>query len=308
MTEGKIMIAFSGLKGIIDFTLLLESFNSEGCRHKKKDKMKDRKEREEDILYAPEDLALFRDIVKALVRGQAKFPSPGAVVAAAGLAFLGRTYGAHTLEREGPERLIINLRELDCFTFLENAVVLERLVRTGLTDFADYAATLQRLRYRRGIVNGYASRLHYFSDWLCDAQEKGCVRNMTEALGGQRLLKPVSFMTQHRESHPALEDTETRRQLREIEERITARVKHFLPREKLRSVEDQILDGDLLAITTNMDGMDVAHVGLALRLRRRVHLLHASRLAGKVLISPETLYGYLMKKKERTGVMVARVT
>jgi hypothetical protein len=55
-----------------------------------------------------------------------------------------------------------------------------------------------------------------------------------------------------------------------------------------------------------MPGMDVAHVGIALRRRGRIHLLHASRLAGKVLISPETLYGYLMKKKERTGVMVAR--
>jgi len=66
-------------------------------------------------------------------------------------------------------------------------------------------------------------------------------------------------------------------------------------------------NGDILAITTDMPGMDVTHVGIAFRLRRRVHLLHASRLAGKVLISPETLYGYLIKKKGRTGVIVARV-
>jgi len=270
--------------------------------------MKDRPGRKEDILYAPEDLAIFQDIVATLVRGRERFSSPGTGVAAVGLAFLGRPYGTNTLEREGAERLVINLRELDCFTFLENAVVLERLVRAGTAHFAEYAATLQRLRYRKGMIAGYASRLHYFSDWLCDAQEKGYARNITEALGGQCLLKPISYMTQHRESYPALEDAGQYRQMRAIEKRITARVTHFLPREKLRSVEDQILDGDLLAITTNMDGMDVAHVGLALRLRRRVHLLHASRLAGKVLISPETLYGYLMKKKERTGVMVARVT
>ncbi len=270
--------------------------------------MKDRAKREEDILHAPEDPVLFRKIIENMVRLQAKGLSPEAGVAAAGLAFLGRPYGTNTLERKGPERLILNLRELDCFTFLENAVVLERLVRTGATDFADYAATLKRLRYREGILEGYASRLHYFSDWLGDAEAKGFVRNMTKALGGQRLEKPISYMTHHRESFPALEDAQTFRQIRDIEERITAGLNYFLPREKLRDIEGQLQDGDLLAITTSVDGLDVAHVGIALRQRRRVHLLHASRLAGKVLISPETLYGYLRKKKERTGLLVARVT
>jgi len=270
--------------------------------------MKDRPGRKEDILYAPEDLAIFQDIVATLVRGRERFSSPGTGVAAVGLAFLGRPYGTNTLEREGAERLVINLRELDCLTFLENAVALERLVRTGATAFAAYTAILQRLRYRKGIPAGYSSRLHYFSDWLFDAQEKGFVQTITKDLGGQRLQKPISYMTQHRESYPALEDGEQCRLLREIEERITARPLYFLPREKLRLIEDQIREGDLLAITTDVDGMDVGHVGIALRRRHRVHLLHASRLAGQVLISPETLYGYLMKKKERTGVMVARVT
>jgi len=264
-------------------------------------------EREKTILYTPEDPPLFRAIVKTLARDRVNALSPGAGVVAAGLAFLGTRYGAYTLEREGLERLIINLRELDCFTFLENAVVLERLVRTGATNFADYAATLQRLRYRNGIMDGYASRLHYFSDWVHDAEEKGFARNVTAAIGGQQLLKPVHYMTQHPESYPALENGETCRRMREIEERISSLRLYFLPRESLRSVEDQIRNGDILAITTDMPGMDATHVGIAFRLRRRVHLLHASRLAGKVLISPETLYGYLIKKKGRTGVIVARV-
>jgi len=287
----------------------LESLNPKPMQAEKQDEMRDRVNREENILHAPEDLLLYREIVETLERGQAKVLYPGAGMVAAGLAFLGRPYGERTLdlERNGPERLIINLRELDCFTLVENAVVLERLVRAGATDFADYAATLQRLRYRKGIIGGYASRLHYFSDWLADAEEKGFIRNVTAALGGKPLRKAISFMTQHPGNYPAFEDGETFRQMREIEEGIASRPLIFLPREKLRTAEGGIEDGDLLAITTNMAGMDVAHVGIALRLRHRVHLLHASRLAGKVLISPETLYGYLMKKKGRTGVMVARV-
>lgn len=273
--------------------------------HQERD-MEGGKEREGALLYSPDDLLIFRERVETLLRGREGILAPGAGMAAAGLAFLEWPYGEHTLEGEGPERLVVNLRALDCMTFLENALVLERLVRTRATAFADYAATLQKVRYRKGTLNGYASRLHYFSDWLSDAQDKGFVRTMTESLGGQPLLKPISYMTRHRELFPALADPETFRQMREIEDLITARPPCFLPREKLRSVEDRIQEGDLLAITTRMPGMDVAHVGIALRRRGRIHLLHASRLAGKVLISPETLYGYLMKKKERTGVMVAR--
>jgi len=262
--------------------------------------------KEETVFYAPEDPPLFRAIMKTLVRDQVDI-LPGEGVVAAGLALLGRRYGTHILERNGPERLIINLRELDCFTFVENAVVLERLARTGATSFADYTATLRLLRYRNGILDGYVSRLHYFSDWLYDAEEKGFLRNVTAAIGGQRLHKAVSYMTQRPGNYPALEDGEICRRMRDIEERISSRPLYFLPVENLRTAEDQIRNGDLLAITTDVAGMDVTHVGIALRLRRRVHLLHSSSLAGKALISPETLYGYLMKKKGRTGVMVARV-
>lgn len=263
-------------------------------------------ERDKTLIYAPGDTLIFREIVETLLSGQVKTLPPGEGIVAAGLAFLDRPYAAYTLEQGGPERLIINLRELDCFTFVENAVVLQRLISTGATDFKDYAAILQRLRYRKGIIAGYASRLHYFSDWLSDAEEKGFVRNITPDIGGERLLKDISYMTQHPDSYPELKNKETRLLIAEIEKCINSQPLYFLPRERLRSAEDRIKSGDLLAITTDMEGMDVSHVGIALRIRRRVHLLHASRNAGKVLISPETLYGYLMKKKGRTGVMVAR--
>jgi hypothetical protein len=263
-------------------------------------------ERDKTLIYAPEDVLIFRKLVETLERSQLNTLSPGEGIVAAGLAFLGRPYAAHTLEQGGPERLIINLRELDCFTFVENVVVLKRLVSTGKSDFSAYAAILKRLRYRNGIIAGYASRLHYFSDWLFDAEEKGFVRNITPDIGGERLLKDISYMTQHPGSYPELKDKQSRLQIAEIEKRISSKPLYYLPGERLRSAEDQIQSGDLLALTTDIEGMDVSHVGIALRISRRVHLLHASRIAGKVLVSPETLYGYLMKKKGRTGVMVAR--
>jgi hypothetical protein len=48
-------------------------------------------------------------------------------------------------------------------------------------------------------------------------------------------------------------------------------------------------------------------VGLAARVKNRIHLLHASRIKGKVVLSKETLYRYLMESRARSEIMVARV-
>ena len=72
-------------------------------------------------------------------------------------------------------------------------------------------------------------------------------------------------------------------------------------------MEDRIRDGDLIAITTNKEGFDVQHVGLAERVKNRIHLLHASSTEGKVALSQKTLYRYLMESRARSGIMVARI-
>jgi hypothetical protein len=72
-------------------------------------------------------------------------------------------------------------------------------------------------------------------------------------------------------------------------------------------LEEQIRDGDLIAMTTNTEGLDVQHVGFAVRVKNRIHLLHASSKEGKVVLSKKTLYRHLMQSKVRSGIMVARI-
>ena len=55
--------------------------------------------------------------------------TPGEAVARLGETFVGTTYTPGTLEVPGPERLVVNLRELDCVTFIENVLALVRLIR-----------------------------------------------------------------------------------------------------------------------------------------------------------------------------------
>ncbi len=60
-------------------------------------------------------------------------------------------------------------------------------------------------------------------------------------------------------------------------------------------------NGDLIAITTDIKGLDVMHVGLAVRLGSRIHLLHASEAEKRVVISDVTLHQYLSRTKDDDG-------
>jgi hypothetical protein len=156
-------------------------------------------------------------------------------------------------------------------------------------------------------LQGYPSRLHYFSDWIHDNQKKGIVRDVTAEIGGRPLRKALTFMTTNPDRYPPLKNAANLRRMKSVERTISKRSLCFIPKKTLRWLEDRIRDGDLIAITTNTEGLDVQHVGLAARVKNRIHLLHASSIEGKVILSQKTLYRYLMESRARSGIMVARV-
>lgn len=258
-------------------------------------------------LSKPQDRDIFHALLR-LVQKSGKPPeSLGKLLISVGSYFLNAPYAVDTLEAGQGERLVINLRQLDCFTFLENTVVLSRLIRDGRTAWTDFTQALQSSRYRQGVLDGYASRLHYFTDWLYENQRQGVLQDITSSLGGEPYRPKFNFMTAHRDRYPPLHAPDAYRRMLIVEETCSARSYHHLPRELLRPASRRIKDGDLLALTTDIKGLDVVHVGFAIHLPRGIHLLHASQQAGKVIISRETLHGYLRKKKSRLGVIVARV-
>jgi hypothetical protein len=224
-----------------------------------------------------------------------------------GRLFLGAPYAAGTLEREGPEALVIDMRRFDCFTFVETVVALAHSLSFGPPSFDRFSDMLLRIRYRGGRTDGYASRLHYFSDWLCDNGRKGLIRSISRVLGGQPFEKKIHYMTHHPDNYPALADRDVFRWMRVVERRMQQRVRHYIPKTMLKHIEGRIADGDLIAVTTRIDGLDVSHVGIACRVEGDLHLLHASSAAGAVIVSPETLCRYLAQDETLSGVMVARI-
>ena len=89
--------------------------------------------------------------------------------------FIGRPYVAHTLEVSDPEQLVVNTRQLDCTTLVETVTALTLCAYRNLYTWRDYLNALMQMRYRGGLLDGYTSRLHYFTDWIDDNSRKEIV-------------------------------------------------------------------------------------------------------------------------------------
>lgn len=221
--------------------------------------------------------------------------------------FIGKPYISNNLESGDMEKLVVNFQAFDCVTLVENVLALGLISLDKAADFNDFEKMLQKLRYQDGKVAGYASRLHYFTDWIYDNQQKGLIYDVTKEIGGVIYSKKINYMTTHRQAYPLLQEDATFQKIKERENLINQRKYHYIPKEKLPQIEYLIQEGDILSITTAIEGLDVSHEGIAVKKGGKIHLLHASSEEKSVIVSKEPLYAYLMKHKKQTGIMVARL-
>ena len=115
-------------------------------------------------------------------------------------------------------------------------------------------------------------------------------------------------MSTHVSSYPSLQaDTSLVEEIRKTENEINKRNLFFILETNIQQLEDQIQNGDLIAITTKIKGLDISHVGIAIHVNNRLHLMHASSKAKKVVISDIPLAEMLMHSKYQSGIMVARL-
>jgi hypothetical protein len=231
----------------------------------------------------------------------------GNVIAEVGESFIGTDYAAHTLESAGGEKLIVDLQTLDCVTFYENSLVLARCIKKGTATYGDDKKELQHVRYRDGIIDGYPSRLHYTSDYFYDNVKKGILKDITFELGGVLFKKRIDFMSAHPDSYPALKnDPEFADRIKKIEDSINTRSIYYIPKSRVKEIGSKIRSGDILGITTSLDGMDCSHTGIAIWKDGELRLLHAPVPGAKVQITSMPLWEYLAKNHKQTGIIVMR--
>lgn len=228
---------------------------------------------------------------------------------AVGMALRQTPYVAATLElHEDREVCSVNLRGLDCVTFFESALGFARMLGRGGHTPEALLAEVTFTRYRGGELADYVSRLHYLTDWFFDNARKGVVRMITGELPGAiRITRRIDFMTTHPEAYRQLTaHPDLVRRLAQLETEISAREMDYVPKERVAEAQPLLKTGDIVGVTTTIDGLDCAHSGLCYRDEgSRLRFLHASTTQQAVVLDDE-LSTYLARVSTHTGIMVAR--
>ena len=228
----------------------------------------------------------------------------------------GTPYVASTLEINQTEQLVVNLRQLDCTTLIETCVALGMTTHQHSTKYEDYCQNLAKIRYRMGKRQGYASRNHYFTQWIKSNEQLGIVKEITSDkppfIATQHI--DLHFMSQHPHLYPMMKnDSIAQKQIRQYEKEASGVTVRYIPRDQLNGRKKGALgiihDGDILAIVTKKDGLDTSHLGFAKWGKDgKLHLLNASQIHKKVVLEPMTLYQYMSKHPSQLGIRVIRVT
>jgi hypothetical protein len=230
------------------------------------------------------------------------------IIAEVGKSLRGVEYVAGTLDNSvNDEKLVIKITGLDCVTFVENVLAISRIIRKGTPDYENYRSELQKIRYRDGEINGYASRLHYFSDWIYDNQKKGIVEDITKQIGGVPYKKKIDFMSSHVDSYKQMKNSPgIADEIIAIEKEINGRKMYYIPKGDVDNFYESMQTGDIIATTTKIEGLDITHTGFVYKDNGKVKFMHASITKGEIVISSESLKEYLSKNAKQSGIMVAR--
>lgn len=237
--------------------------------------------------------------------------SPEARIAYFAKQFEGTPYAAHTLE--GPvEVLTVRLDSLDCTTFVDISMALAYTIGERRTSWRDFVYNLRRLRYRNGEVDGYASRLHYISDWVVDNRHRGNIQDATEVFPrSNHLLRTIDFMSRNRDKYPALADSANFERIKAIENGYRL---HRFPYIKSGDLGDKATkkafkSGDVVALVTTNKTLDVTHLGIIIKnAAGEPYLLHASSTDGMVEMSKQPLCDFMKRNRQWLGLRVIRLT
>ncbi|MCX4241610.1 N-acetylmuramoyl-L-alanine amidase-like domain-containing protein [Paraliomyxa miuraensis] len=231
----------------------------------------------------------------------------GLLVRAAKLK-LGTPYPkAKTSTRKGPEALSVDVDALDCVTLIETATAIARCSWQQRPDVPCFLEELRQTRYRDGHIDGYASRLHYFEDWMADNERRDRLRSLADELGADTTTRPFDYMTKHRRLYPPLREPENREAIRTVELRLSEMPQRVVPRERVAEIQHLLQDGDILGFIKGTPGLGVTHTGLvSLDDEGRPHVLHATDLNERVSLSRCDLATCMAKRSDRKGVIVMR--
>lgn len=232
----------------------------------------------------------------------------------------GSAYKANTLEPKtihadpvnAVEDLVIKLDSVDCTTFVEymTAALLGR-VDNPVPQDSIFQRFVQALRYRGGVRGNYATRKHYFSEWISDNVKQGIMVDVTDSCDGVvKKKKVINYMSIHPSAYPQLAKSPALvEEIKKVEAELSATEMSYIPCAKIIKNYPKLEEGDIIAFVTGTAGLDIQHVGFVWRPDpdARPQLFHASSTNGRVVITNATIADFAFEAKNCVGIKVVRL-
>ena len=223
---------------------------------------------------------------------------------------LGTAYVAGTLEQV-PEKLMVSLVETDCILFVESCLAVALNAKKGIYHPDSLCATVQSFRYRNGKVDGYASRIHYTSEWIRQGEGRGIFEEITDVLSADNLSgQRFSYMSKHSSAYKQLKDNPAEvARISKMEDYLNSFSDYYvIPKADVKKMEHLLKDGDILGFNSSVEGLDIAHVAIVYHKENgQVGFIHASQVDGKVVIDEKSIHDYVNSRKSNDGIRIVRV-
>ena len=257
-------------------------------------------------VWSPEQRTIAEDWLRAVGKRKPK-ESLGELAVRAGKIRLGTPY-LDPPQLDAPEELHIELSTLQCQSFVESSLAVARCVWNDTPTADCVADEIRNFRYRDGVVAGFASRLHYFNDWLTDNARRGSLVLLGDTLNTTAWTQRFDYMSKHHKRYPQLAHADILEAISAAESRLTSTEYRIVPKEHVGAAERELQTGDVIAfVTSQKPGLMISHTGFVVRgASGALHVMHASSYHQKVIITRTDLAGYVNARADRQGIMVAR--
>ena len=252
-----------------------------------------------------------RNIIKSILDSLgSNGEDAGARVAEASKEFVGTPYKHSPLDSM-PDKFVIDVCGMDCVTLVETSLALASASMKRNVLWTDFPAELENLRYRGGNSSGYASRLHYFCDWIADNVYRGNIIEITQMLDHEYFqTKTLDYMTKHVGQYSALKDSATFEKIRNLEAGFCNYKIPYIKKESLlkKNVRSMLASGDIIVFLTKEPGLDCSHVGIIEMRGNDIYLIHASSAKGKVTAEKKPLQTMLRDEyRHCPGIRILRI-
>ncbi|MCS7162283.1 MAG: DUF1460 domain-containing protein [Bacteroidia bacterium] len=193
-----------------------------------------------------------------------------------------------------PYELLLNLEQMDCMTSLENLLALRLAIRRGSPTLLGFAQALAEVRYHALPPCRWEDRYHYLTHAFIGWQKAGWGQWLPL---GQKDLRPIHYITHHRQRYPGFRDWAF---LRTLEAQLSQYPRYLISSEALADWLPALQDGDIVAFIAREEGLDVSHVGIFFWEEGRPTFAHAA-LKARQWVFGEDLCAYLDRRKAYIG-------